>query len=418
MYRAFLALLFCRPLAWHCCRTRRRRLRASAHESIANVYGPVDAGNADAADHDDTGPHGDHAAREVNTNSDRQLRRDVLLDSMLLGELRRDALARQYYSRNPYAQSGAYGSYGASGYPTGSYGSSAIPLGWRIRPPASGTSSTTPGTYAASPATSREETAKAALAMEQVVAERLANRRRAFDELTYEREKTLTPDQELLLRSRTIPGPGEVVSGDSLNALLIQLRRPVAGIDLMSRPDVPLPFDVVSLKHINVTRGSGNIAVLRNNGRLSWPAALLGTTFQELRERLESRAAEAVRQAVRSGRVDQDTILQMSDDVDWLRKILAREAKEFFIQPYIEAKTYLRNLDDALVALQQPDAANHFTGAYELKADTVLGLVNQMTHNALRFAPAVSGDEAFYVVLRESLAACDRAALMPPKDLR
>jgi hypothetical protein len=346
---------------------------------------------------------------QVNTNSDQLMRRDVLLDYMLLGELRRDALARQYYGRYPYSQSGGYGSYGSSGYPTGVGG-----YGY----PTSGTTATTPGTYVASPVSSREEAARAALTMEQVVTERLANRRRAFDESIYEREKTLTPEQELLLRSRTNPGPGEVASGESLNALLVQLRRPVAGIDMTSRLDVPLPFDGIALKHINVTRGTGNIAVLRNGGRLNWPTALLGSAFQQPRERLESRAAEAVRQAVRSGRVDQDTIWQMSDDVERLRQILVREAKEFIIEPYIEAKTYLRNLDDALVALQQPDAANHFTGTYELRATTVLALVNQMTRNALRFAPAVSGDEPFYAVLHESLAACDRAAFMQPKEMR
>jgi hypothetical protein len=328
---------------------------------------------------------------------------------MLLGELRRDAFARQYFGRYSYGPYGTYGSYGSSGYSTGGGGYAA---------PASGTTSTAPGTYAASPVSAREDAARAALTIEQVVAERLANRRRAFDELAYEREKTLAPEQELVLRSRTIPGPGEVTSGESLNALLIQLRRPVAGVDSTSRPDVPLPFDVSDLKHVNVTRGTGNIAILRNNGRLDWPAVLTGSEFRELRRLLENQTAEAIRQTTGSGRVDHETVRQMSNDVERLRQLLIREANAFHPQPYIEAKTYLRNFDDALVALQQPDAANHFTGAYALTATTVLGLVNQMSHKALRFAPAMPSDDAFYALLRESLAACDRAALVTSKEMR
>jgi hypothetical protein len=78
---------------------------------------------------------------------------------------------------------------------------------------------------------------------------------------------------------------------------------------------------------------------------------------------------------------------------------------------WTEARVFLQRFDDALVALGQPDAADYLNGRYELKAQTVLGLVQQMTDDGLRFAPAVPGDEAAYAALREALAACDRAAV-------
>ena len=59
--------------------------------------------------------------------------------------------------------------------------------------------------------------------------ERLVNRRQAFDELLYERDKTPTPEQELLSRSRVNPPPAEVLSGQALNALLDDLRMTGAG---------------------------------------------------------------------------------------------------------------------------------------------------------------------------------------------
>ena len=253
-------------------------------------------------------------------------------------------------------------------------------------------------------------TARAALLLEKAVAERLANRRRAVDEVLYERDKIPTEEQELLGRSRGNAPAAEVLSGQALNALLDDLRVPGAATDLADRPNPRLSLDERALRHINVTRGPGNIALLKDAGRLTWPDALTGATFQDLRDRLAAEAHEAVRQVSGNGRADPGALRQLSADVDRLRKLLRQNAGEFSFRPYIEAHKFLDRFDDALVALGQPDAADFFNGAYDLKAQTVLGLVRQMADRGLRFAPAAPGDEAAYSALREALAAYDRAA--------
>lgn len=333
----------------------------------------------------------------MTANPNRLIARDARLGSTLRRGLRRDALARQFHARNGYGMQGAYGGFGASGYSPGSGGYSL---------PASEPAS-------AYPLTPAEVASRVALLKEQVTAERLANRRRAIDQATYEREKAFSPEQELLRRSRTNPGPGEVASGDALNALMGQLRRQANGTKSQSLPDLALPFDAAGLKHINMTRGPGNMALLRNGGRLHWPTALTGADLQEPRERLVFETAAAVRQAAR-GSLDPGVIHRMTVDVERMRQFLHRGAKNVDLQAFAAANAYLRKFDDALLALRQPDAANHFTGAYELKATTVLELVHQMTQNGLRFAPALAGDEGFYAALRESLVACERATLPPP----
>jgi hypothetical protein len=254
------------------------------------------------------------------------------------------------------------------------------------------------------------DAARAALLQEQAVAERLANRRRAFDELQYERDKTPTPEQALLSRSRDNPPPAEVLSGQALNALLADLRSLGTGTVPADRPNALLPLDEWGLRHINVTRGAGSVALLKDGGRLGWPVALRGAAFQEPRDRLGALAPEAVRQAGSYGQVDPGTLRQLAANVDQLRKLLRRNVEDVSFQPFVEARDFLRRFDDALVALEQPDAADHFNGAYELRARTVLGLVRQMTDRGLRFAPAAPGDEAAYAALREALAACDRMA--------
>jgi hypothetical protein len=82
------------------------------------------------------------------------------------------------------------------------------------------------------------------------------------------------------------------------------------------------------------------------------------------------------------------------------------------------ARDFLKGFDDAIVALGQPEAANYVNGTYDLKAQTVLGVVTQMTDAGLRFAPANPGDEAAYERLREALAACDRAVAKPQTAMR
>jgi len=62
---------------------------------------------------------------------------------------------------------------------------------------------------------------------------------------------------------------------------------------------------------------------------------------------------------------------------------------------------------DALLALQDPNVAHFFDRKYEARGKTVGDLVDYMSKNGLRFAPAVPGDEAAYRALQTFLAAYD-----------
>jgi hypothetical protein len=330
----------------------------------------------------------------MNLNTNALLRRDIRFDSRLLRDNRFDRLFGREFGLNPFFGMGGVGSSG--------FGVSVLPIGV-------GGGTTTP--VAQKSSGDSTDTARAALLQEQAIAERLANRRRAFDELQYERDKSPTPEQELLSRSRDNPPLAEVRSGQALNALLTDLRR--VGVDELNRSDALLPLDRRGLRRINVSHGRGSIALLKDEGRLTWPAALAGAAFQEPRERLTARSAEAFRHVGSLGRVDSDILQQMAGDVSQLRQLLRQNTKELSFQPYAEARDFLKGFDDALVALGQPEAPNYVNGTYDLKAQTVLGLVQQMTDAGLRFAPASPGDEAAYETLREALAACDRVAAKP-----
>jgi hypothetical protein len=225
-----------------------------------------------------------------------------------------------------------------------------------------------------------------------------------------EDEKPATPRKPDDLNPQS-PSDNEILSGKSLNGLLESLRRFSADGDSEGRPNALLRPDVDGLKHVNVTRGTGSMALLKNGGRFNWPAALLGAVFQEPRERLAARATEVVRDSGAIGQVDPATIRQMADDVNQLRQLLRQNVGALGFYPYTEAKAFLQSFDDALVALRQPGAAHHFDGQYALKAQTVFGLVKHMAENGLRFAPALPRDEAAYRELHQVMVAYSRTAL-------
>jgi hypothetical protein len=262
-------------------------------------------------------------------------------------------------------------------------------------------------------------TQQAYLTREQVRSERVASRRKIFDEYLYEREKTPTAEDERqrhqleqLNRSRNNPPVTEIWSGKALNDLLADLRKlppskPESG-QLVNLQQLPLDED--GLKHVNVTKGNGNIALLKNEGRLNWPLALSSAEFKEQRERISSLAQAAVRQAEFNSQVDAGTITQLSNDVEALHRQLRKSGGDLPFALYTEAKTFLNNLDDALSALRQRDVGNYFTGKFAIKAKTVPELVEHMAKQGLQFAPATPGDESAYVALHQALANYDQAA--------
>jgi len=253
---------------------------------------------------------------------------------------------------------------------------------------------------------------------EQVRQETVNTRRKIFDEYLYERERTPTPEddrerylKQQLARSRNNPPTTEILSGKALNDLLADIQK-LAGKEGASLRTFDVPLDEENLKRVNVSPsdGRGNIGLLKNEGKLTWPVALSGAEFKEQRERLNSLCQEAVKQAEFNNAVDAGTIRQMIDDVSAVQKELVRTGRELPPSQYIEAKTFLNNLDSSVSALQQRDVGNYFTGKYSLKGKTIPQVVKYMTEQGLRFAPSVPGEEASYLAIYQALVNYDLAA--------
>ncbi len=258
---------------------------------------------------------------------------------------------------------------------------------------------------------------QAYLLREQFRSQKIATDRKAFDEYLYERLKTPTAEEErrrlqtqAVQRALNHPPVTEIWSGRALNDLLEDLQAQPTGTDSAAGSSQSISLDEEGLKHINVTKGAGNIGLLKNGGRFEWPVALAGSAHAPERDRLTALAQEALRQIEFNSRAEAGTIRQLTAGLDDLRGQLRNNGRNVSASEYIEAKKFLSDFDDAVTALRHADVGNSIAGQEVFKAKTVSELVRRMTEQGLHFAPAVAGDEGAYQTLHQRLVEYDVAA--------
>jgi len=198
----------------------------------------------------------------------------------------------------------------------------------------------------------------------------------------------------------------EIASGQALNDILTDIEKMTIRPEAEGFAAVALTMTDDQLDQLNVAQGSGNMAALKKSVQTIWPAALNGDDLAETRNRLERLRRGAGAQVRTKGKVEADTLRELTDVVNRLDRYVRESAMPF--EAHQEAKAFLRSLDAAIVALQQPDAQRQFSGTYTLRATTVGELVKKMADNKLQFAAALPGNEATYASLHKILAAYDR----------
>jgi hypothetical protein len=220
-----------------------------------------------------------------------------------------------------------------------------------------------------------------------------------------------TPEQlqaraqaQALEQARTGSPVTDIYSGRALNDLLDHL----ANEQAKGHAGTKVPVDPAILKSINVTgRGSrANPGLLKGDGKIPWPYALMSDEFGESRRRLEKLFANAADQLKNNNAVQAGDIRDMRANLQQMRDALEDRVADMAPSDYITARRALNQIDDAVRGLEDPRAANLVN--QKLQADNVPELVQYMRNNGLRFAPAVPGDEQAYGALYDALRRFDR----------
>jgi hypothetical protein len=244
--------------------------------------------------------------------------------------------------------------------------------------------------------------------LEQTKSMRLDNRRKSVQEYLYERNVMPTAEDERermrieqIRHSRNDAAPTEIWSGKALNNLL----QAIAQQDAKQIKGPMIPLEESTITHINFTTGasSGSLGLLRDGGKVRFPIALEDGVFDENRKALAEMSLDAYKQAQEGGTVDGRTIRGMSKATDKLRDALRRDVDDLSPNEYIEAKRFLDDMDSTIKALQDPNVGSMATR--RPKGATVGDFTGEMLRQGLKFAPAVSGDEAAYTAMHRAMVA-------------
>jgi hypothetical protein len=252
---------------------------------------------------------------------------------------------------------------------------------------------------------------QAALMQQDVIRSQVDTRSAIIQQRQY--EASITPDtqdirqQQQLLKlrnSRNNPPPGDVWSGDALNALGMAIQSAQrAGVQ---PPQVPLPQD--ALLHLNINQPgkvNSSIGILRDGGKLDWPLVLQDDAFKEDRKRLDEMSPKAVLQAS-MGRVDPKMLKDLPIIVQRMQAQLLRMVQDVAPEQYMAGKKYLRELEKSYKVLDDPNVAMYF-GQWAPRGRNVGELVQNIFGNGLQIAPASPGDEPFYMQLYQSFLTAD-----------
>jgi len=212
--------------------------------------------------------------------------------------------------------------------------------------------------------------------------------------------------------ARRGPADSDILSGRALNTLLGSIQK--SG-KLSTGPTIPLDEDVV--KRVNVAGSTGgNIGLLKDGGKLNWPEAYLGEQFDEPRKRLSRNIPLAV-QTLKDGEVVRpDLIRDIRADARTIGETLDETAGDLAPPQYIEARRYLRQLENAVAALGDAKVANYFNNTWQARGKNVADPVTHMTRNGLRFAPATPGDKAAYRAVYQGLRAYEAGAQLAQRE--
>jgi hypothetical protein len=206
------------------------------------------------------------------------------------------------------------------------------------------------------------------------------------------------PEQKALRRIVNMAAPGDVVSGKAANVLLADLAKHAG--KKTSAGSEPLDEDV--LKHINITRpAGGNLGLLRNDGRIPWPALLRA---ERERTEIDQMAKSLFEQGVEK-RLDANLLRDLKVRVQRLQFVLGARVPGIPSGQYVEARRFLTDLQSAVRALAEGLAPVHAEWRrFARNGKTAREVADWLNTHGLVIAPAVPGDEAAYQALYTALA--------------
>jgi hypothetical protein len=209
-----------------------------------------------------------------------------------------------------------------------------------------------------------------------------------------------------------------VWSGQALNHLTQHLLTPsgdphfkpggarVGDADKKSDGKLETALDVQLVERLRFRSTKGEDGrLLGYESNIRWPEFLKTEGFNEPRQRVEHLFAQTVQEARCKERVDAQKVKDLRGQLQKMGETLRNVVGDITPTEYIESRRFLNILEDGARLLDDPNVGRHVV-VLRVKARTVRELLQNMSRQALQFAPASPGDEEAYLQLYRILEKC------------
>jgi hypothetical protein len=252
---------------------------------------------------------------------------------------------------------------------------------------------------------------QARITREQALQAKIDTKRKAFDEMNYEKANTPSygetlskTNAQILQRMMNNPMPAEISEGKTLNVMLPYLQY----LTTTGAQGPPVVLSQSIINQLNITgSGTSSVGMLRSGGGLEWPLGLQGPQQQHL-DRLLPEACDATA----AGKLTPKLMKDIRTELKTMRATLGQQLGDDQIDgsSYVQALEFYNSLLSSVNALEKPDARKQLSGARSPRARNVQELVDYMTDNGLKFAAAAPGNESAYQVTHDAFVRYTRTA--------
>lgn len=253
---------------------------------------------------------------------------------------------------------------------------------------------------------------QARILREQAIQAKLDTARRRFDFELYIKANTPTFADEqkkiarnTLKRIQVSSNPVEIASGKALNILLDDVRQfpnKKANMD-------PIVLSTDVLSHLNVTTKNFGVGILRNNGKFTWPVALVDFVPADVLRTIDRQVQIAVANAAQ-GKIDGQVLADINLRMNDIRTELVKRVNDMPAGKYLDADRFLNDFREARQALEEGQfAVQDRFHRFIQGGKTIQEVADFMVTNGLRFAPATPADEAAYRAFHSALVSFDMA---------
>ena len=184
----------------------------------------------------------------------------------------------------------------------------------------------------------------------------------------------------------------DLLNGDALNVLLGELSNPKIHPSKLRKQGEPIPGETIQRCAFRYPSVGMTISLGRLTIRDGWPFTLRAQAFAPERAAYQKAMETALEQNL-DGKLTPEAFKMLQKAVEALKLKLKATIPPSDRDDFVQAKTFLEDLDEAVAPLHNPVGEKVLAGVDRYGGTTVGDAVTFMQRFNLRFAPALTPDE-------------------------